>query len=57
MNGEQEHPEDISGSLQGILGCLEVGLAHLTPEQRRLYENDAQPNLLLAPLEEDVPGG
>lgn len=55
VTSEPEHPEDISGSLQGILGCLEVGLAHLSSEQRQLYDNDAEPDLLLAPLEESVP--
>lgn len=53
--GDLEH--DVSGALQGLLGCLTVGLAHLTPEQRRLYDDDAEPNMLLTPVEQhaDLP--
>ncbi len=45
---DEKAPEELSASLQGIVGCLEVGLAHLTPDQRRLWESDVQPNLLMS---------
>lgn len=55
MDDDQQHQEEeLSASAQGILGCIEVGLAHLTPEQRRLWESDAQSNLLMS--EEQNPG-
>jgi hypothetical protein len=40
--------EDLPAAVAGVLGCLEVGMGHLTPKQRRDWETDADPNLLLA---------
>lgn len=48
VDSDQHHQEqELSASVEGILGCIEVGLAHLSPEQRQLYDTDAEPNLLL----------
>ena len=45
---DERDPDSISPAVEGILACIETGLAHLTPEQRRAWETDADPNLLLA---------
>ena len=49
VESDQGRPEKgLSGSVQGILACIEAGLAHLSPEQRQLWESDAQANLLMS---------
>jgi hypothetical protein len=50
--------EDLPAAVAGVPGCLQIGMAHLTPEQRQLFE--AEPNLLLRPPDteaEDLPRG
>ena len=48
MGAEKEQDKAAtSPTVDGLLACIEVGLAHLTPEQRRDWEPHAEPNLLL----------
>lgn len=45
---DDEHP-----SVIGILGCIEVGTAHLSDEERKKWDNSAEPNLLLVDEDDD----
>jgi hypothetical protein len=46
---EDQPAEELSPAVEGLLACIETGLAHLSPEQQRLYDNDAEPNMLVTP--------
>ena len=49
---DERDPDSVSPAVEGILACIETGLAHLIPEQRRAWETNADPNLLLPPSTE-----
>jgi hypothetical protein len=48
---EEPAGEEVAGAIEGLLACIDTGLAHLTPEERRDWDSAREANLLLPDAE------